>query len=80
MFGVVAVASKWPTIGAALFLAEGVIAIARFTPAWAKNFHLGQFLLLFAMMPLPPLAAGILLLLSRPRRDAHGHAGHTAAA
>jgi hypothetical protein len=54
-----------------------------FTPAWAKNFHLGQFLLLFAMMPLPPLAAGILLLLSRPRSDAHEHrgdAGHPAAA
>jgi hypothetical protein len=38
-----------------------------FTPAWAHRFRLAQFLLLFAMMPLPPLAAGILLLLSRWR-------------
>jgi len=65
MFGAVALAWKWPAIGAALFLAEGIAAIVMFAPAWARHFHLGQFLLLFAMMPLPPLAAGALLLVSR---------------
>jgi hypothetical protein len=38
---------------------------------WTHRFHLAKFLVLFAMMPLPPLAAGILLLLSR--RQAHSH-------
>ena len=70
MFGVVVIAWKWPAIGAALFLAEGIAATVMFAPAWAKHFHLGMFLVMFAMMPLPPLAAGILLLLSRPRRHA----------
>ena len=65
MFGAVALAWKWPAIGAALFLAEGIAATVMFAPAWAKHFHLGMFLVMFAMMPLPPLAAGILLLLSR---------------
>lgn len=65
MFGTVAVAWKWPAAGAALFFVEGIVSIVMFTPAWAHRFRLAQFLLLFAMMPLPPLAAGILLLLSR---------------
>lgn len=70
MFGTLAAAWKWPVIGAALFLAEGLTAAVLFTPAWAHNFRPGQFLLLFTMMPLPPLAAGILLLLSRHKRQA----------
>ncbi|MGO4884309.1 MAG: hypothetical protein ACLP59_26330 [Bryobacteraceae bacterium] len=65
MFGAVALAWKWPAIGGALFLAEGVGAVVLFSPGWTRHFHLGQFLLLFAIMPLPPLAAGALLLLSR---------------
>ena len=65
MFGALAIAWKWPAVGAALFLVEGIASIVVFAPAWAHHFHLAQFLLLFAMMPLPPLAAGILLLLSR---------------
>jgi len=71
MFGAVALAWKWPAIGAILFLAEGIAAIAMFAPGWAHHFHLGLFLVLFAMMPLPPLAAGVLLLLSR--RQTHPH-------
>ena len=71
MFGAVALAWKWPAIGAALFLAEGIAAIVMFAPGWARHFHLGAFLLLFAMMPLPPLAAGILLLLSRRHPRPH---------
>jgi hypothetical protein len=74
MFGAVAIAWKWPAIGAALFLAEGIAAIVMFTPMWAHRFHLGMFLALFAMMPLPPLAAGILLLLSRRTSRPQEHA------
>jgi hypothetical protein len=80
MFGAVALAWKWPVVGALLFLVEGIAAIVVFAPMWAHRFRLGEFLILFAMMPLPPLAAGILLLLSRPRRQAQEHAGHPAAA
>jgi hypothetical protein len=74
MFGAVALAWKWPAIGAALFLAEGIAAIVMFAPMWAHRFHLAKFLVLFAMMPLPPLAAGILLLLSRRQAHPHEHA------
>jgi hypothetical protein len=80
MFGAVALAWKWPAIGAVLFLVEGTASIVMFAPMWTHRFHLGAFLVLFAMMPLPPLAAGILLLLFRPRRHAHDDAGHPAAA
>ena len=71
MFGAVALAWKWPGIGAALFLAEGLAAIVVFTPMWWRRFHLGGTLLMFAWMPLPPIATGVLLLLSR--RHAHSH-------
>ncbi len=70
MFGPVAVGWKWPTAGGAMLLAAGIAGIAMFTPMWARRFDLAQFLLLFAMMPLPPLAAGTLLLLSRKRAPA----------
>jgi hypothetical protein len=74
MFGAVALAWKWPAIGAALFLAEGIAAIIMFAPMWTHRFRLPAFLVLFAMMPLPPLAAGILLLLSRRRAHPQEHA------
>jgi hypothetical protein len=74
MFGAVAIAWKWPAIGAVLFLVEGIGAIVMFAPMWAYRFRLAEFLALFAMMPLPPLAAGILLLLSRRTARAHERA------
>jgi hypothetical protein len=74
MFGAVALAWKWPAIGAALFLIEGAASVVLFAPMWAHRFHFGLFLILFAMMPLPPLAAGILLLLSRRRAQQQTHA------
>jgi len=74
MFGALATAWKWPAIGAVLFLAEGIAAIVMFAPMWTRRIHLGAFLMLFAMMPLPPLAAGILLLLSRRRAHPHEQA------
>src|SRR5271166_1605262 len=58
MFGALAIAWKWPVAGAALFLAEVIAAIVMFVPMWTHRFRLAQFLLVFAMMPLPPLAAG----------------------
>lgn len=65
MAGTVALAWKWSAIGGALFLLEGMTALVLFSPMWIRRFHPGEFLLLFAMMPAPPLAAGALLLLSR---------------
>lgn len=67
MFGPLAVAWKWPAIGGSMLLAAGAAAIGMFTPMWIRRFDAVQFLLLFAMMPLPPLSAGVLLLLSRKR-------------
>jgi hypothetical protein len=67
MFGAVALAWKWPIAGAAVFFAEGLTAIVMFAPMWLHRFHAAQVLILFAIMPLPPLATGILLLLSRRR-------------
>jgi len=64
MFGAVALAWKWPVAGAALFLAEALASILMYAPMWWRRFHLGGTLLMFAWMPLPPFAAGILLLLS----------------
>jgi hypothetical protein len=68
MFGPLAVAWKWPAIGGGMLLAAGLAAIGMFTPVWIRRFDAAQFLLFFAMMPLPPLTAGVLLLLSRRRR------------
>ncbi len=68
MLGGIALAWKWPAAGAGLLLAEGVAAIVTFAPMWWRRFHFAGTLLMFAWMPLPPLAAGILLLLSRRHR------------
>ncbi|HTT63762.1 MAG TPA: hypothetical protein VMG35_18045 [Bryobacteraceae bacterium] len=76
MFGAVVLAWKWPVAGAALFLAEGLASIVVYSPMWWHRFHLGGTLLMFAWMPLPPIAAGALLLLSRR----YAHTGHPAAA
>ena len=68
MPGTVALAWKWPAIGGVLFLVEGTAAIGMYTPMWLRRFSPLQTVALFAMMPLPPLAAGILLLLARKAR------------
>ena len=65
MFAAVVLAWKWPAAGSVLFLVEGFASIAMFAPSWAHRFRFYEFLVMFAMMPLPPIAAGILLLLSR---------------
>jgi hypothetical protein len=46
---------------------QGLTAIVMMAPMWLHRFHAAQVLILFAIMPLPPLATGILLLLSRRR-------------
>ena len=65
MLGSVAIAWKWAAVGGALLLLAGAGAIAMFAPAWLRHFDLWPTVGLFAMMPLPPLVAGVLLLLSR---------------
>ena len=80
MFGALALAWKWPGIGAALFLAEGIASIVIYTPMWWRRFHLGGTLLMFAWMPLPPIAAGVLLLRSRRQALPPRQASHPAAA
>jgi len=64
MFGAVALGWKWPAIGGTAFLMEGAAAIIMFAPMWAHRFTIGPFLLLLAMMPLPPLVAGFMLLVA----------------
>jgi len=71
MFGAVAMAWKWPAAGAILFFAEALASIVMYTPMWWHRFHLGGTLLMFAWMPLPPLAAGVLLWLSRRPHGLH---------
>jgi len=72
MFAAVVCAWKWPIVGAALFMAEGLVSILLYTEMWWRRFHLGGTLLMFAWMPLPPIIAGVLLLLwqrrARPRQ------------
>jgi len=65
MFGAVALAWKWPLAGAMLFILEGLAAIFMYTPMWWRRFHLGGTLLMTAWMPVPPIATGVLLFLSR---------------
>ena len=73
MFGTVAIAWKWPAAGAALFCIESLASIAIWAPMWLRRFAPLQVVLLFGIMPAPPMAAAILLLLSR------GHGGRAAA-
>jgi hypothetical protein len=65
MLGIIAVAWKWNAIGGALLIAEGIAAIAFFAPMWLHNFGTWQIVGLFAMMPAPPIVAGVLLLMSK---------------
>jgi hypothetical protein len=69
MFGIVALAWRWPKVGAVVLLAIGVslifhpfIFVDYITPHGPR---LADELMMFAMLPLPPLASGALLLFSR---------------
>ena len=72
MLGAVALAWKRPVAGGMLFLAESLASMIMYIPMWWRRFHLAGTLLMFAWMCLPPLAAGILLLVAR-RRVRTGH-------
>ena len=72
MLGPVAVAWKWPAAGGALLVLVSVVAIAMFTPMWIHRFNFWMIVGLFAMMPLPPLVAGVLFLLSSHKRVSAG--------
>jgi len=65
--GTVAVAWKWPAVGGVLLVLESVASVARWAPMWIRRFDFWQVVLMFAIMPLPPLVAGVLLLLSGHR-------------
>ena len=77
MLGVVAVAWRWSVIGGALLIAEGIAAIAFFGPMWLQNFGTWQIVALSALMPAPPIVAGVLLLMSK-RGSTTAHALHAA--
>jgi hypothetical protein len=66
-FGALAVAWKWPVIGGMLWLLEGAASIALWAPMWLRRFPPIQIVILAAIMPAPPIAAGFLLLLWRRR-------------
>ena len=74
MFGTVAIAWKWHAIGAALFCIESLASVATSAPMWLRRFPPLQVVLLFGIMPAPPIAAAILLVLSM------SHRGHRATA
>jgi hypothetical protein len=71
MLGAVAIAWRWTVIGGVLLILEGLGAMWLFAPVWIWRFSL----MLVAMMPMPPMVAGVLLLLSKgghvSRRTAH---------
>jgi hypothetical protein len=67
----VAIARKWPVAGGTLLVLASVASALWYVQMWVRSFDFWQIVLLFAIMPLPPLAAGVLLLLS-----AHPHVSH----
>ncbi|HTQ56751.1 MAG TPA: hypothetical protein VMI94_19930 [Bryobacteraceae bacterium] len=69
MFGAVTLAWKFPVAGAVLLFAESAAALIMYTPMWWRRYHLAGTALMFAWMPLPPLASGVLLLIARRRRS-----------
>ncbi len=71
MFGAVAVAWKWETIGGALLVLEALGALVIFSGMWMRNFQLAGFAALFAIMCAPPLVAGVLFLISARRNPRH---------
>jgi len=68
----VVVAWKWPTVGGSLLVLMSVAAIGLWAPMWFRRFDFWMIVSMFAAMPLPPFAAGVLLLFSRRLRR---HAG-----
>ncbi|MBZ5591958.1 MAG: hypothetical protein LAP39_06960 [Acidobacteriia bacterium] len=65
--GTLAVAWKWPAVGGVLLVLASITSIGMWAPMWIRRFDFWQILVLFAIMPLPPLVAGVLLLLSTHR-------------
>jgi hypothetical protein len=67
VIGTVAIAWKWPSVGGVLLILDSIASIAIWAPMWIHRFNVWQVVLMFAIMPLPPLVAGVLLLLSSHR-------------
>jgi hypothetical protein len=67
LFGSVAIAWEWPLLGGPLLILASAASVALWGPMWVRRFGIWEVLLLVAIMPLPPLAAGVLFLLFRHR-------------
>jgi len=65
VIGIVATAWKWPAVGGVLLVLASIASICIWEPMWIRRFGFWQIALMFAIMPLPPLVAGVLLLQSR---------------
>lgn len=64
VIGTVAIASKWRAVGGVLLILASIASVGIWGAMWIRRFNFLQIVLIFALMPLPPLAAGILLLIS----------------
>jgi len=65
VIGTVAAAWKWPAAGGVLLVLASVASICIWAAMWIRRFDFLHIVLMFAIMPLPPLVAGVLLLQSR---------------
>jgi hypothetical protein len=65
VIGIVVAAWKWAAAGGVLLVLASVASIGIWAPMWIRRFDFRQIVLMFAIMPLPPLVAGVLLFLSR---------------
>jgi hypothetical protein len=69
VIGTLAVAWKWAAMGGVLLMLASVASICIWAPMWIRRFDFWQIVLMFTIMPLPPLVAGILLFFLRHRRS-----------
>jgi len=71
----VAIAWKWPAAGGALLILASVVSVWMYAQMWIRGLDFWQIVVMFAILPLPPLAAGTLLLASShphlPHKPAH---------
>jgi hypothetical protein len=65
LIGTVAVAWKWEAMGGALLVLASIASICIWAAMWIRRFDFWHIVLLFAIMPIPPLVAGVLLLVYR---------------
>ncbi len=59
------VAWRWPIVGAALLIAEGLFVAIAYPLTFGRRFPLFTTVMVWLTMALPPLVAGVLLLVDR---------------